>query len=57
MKKYTTPTLEVIEIQCTTGILSNSGITDISNDADLKYGGGWNGYARSRESNCDDWDE
>lgn len=44
-KEYSTPTIEVVEIQCT-GILANSDVYDITGDADFYYGGGWNGYAR-----------
>ena len=46
-KEYSTPTIEVVEIQCT-GILANSNrdVYYINNDAYFYYGGGWNGYAR-----------
>ena len=50
---YQKPFIINIHIQ-TTPLLTNS-VTDVDGNGDMKYGGGGNGPARSRE--ISDWDE
>ena len=58
-KKYMKPTMMVVTLQ-QQSIICASDVTSVSGNADLNYGGGGSGTARSRShggSDWDDWDE
>ena len=53
-KEYTTPQMEVVEIQMAQ-MLCASKVNSLGGNSGLGLGGGSNGAARSRES--DEWDD
>jgi len=55
-KTYLQPTMMVVTLQ-QQSIICSSPVSDVNSNADLDYGGGGSGPARSRSFDCDDWDE
>ena len=55
MKKYSTPTYEVVQIR-KKDVIATSTVTSVYNEVGFVYGGGWNGYARAVDRFFDDYD-
>lgn len=55
-KTYLQPTMMVVTLQ-QQSIICSSPVSDVNSNADLDYGGGRSGPARSRSFDWDDWDE
>ena len=58
-KTYLQPTLMVVTLQQQSIICTSNGVSRVSGNADLDYGGGGTGPARVKSNTVDwdDWDE
>lgn len=57
-KMYAKPVLRVVKIQQMQMLCQSKKVTGLGkNNADLQWGGGDTGSARSRSVGADDWDE